>query len=296
MNSLPLCLRLPLLTGLALVTCLPVQAVINYSTPDSLYSENFNGLPLDAPNNANIQTVYVNGWADDTTTVALDHISIPGWYLYHTLAPTSEGGSNGRQRLRFGTGANTGGFWAFSNTDATNPEKALGSIGSTTVANNGDNMRIALRLVNTTGVALSKFTVTYDGEQWRDGQSASGETLSFGYSLTAGVTDWTNAVFNPVAALNFTSPVVSGVSSGGTAVDGNVAGRVADITATVDGIDWQPGAELWLQWADPQLASLADDGLAIDNVRFTASVPEPSSFALFGSAAVGWLAFRRRRK
>ena len=82
----------------------------------------------------------------------------------------------------------------------------------------------------------------------------------------------------------------------GNVVDGNVAGRVADITATIDGIDWEPGAELWLQWSDPQLAANADDGLAIDNVRFTASVPEPSSFALLGLAAAGWLAFRRRRK
>jgi hypothetical protein len=103
-------------------------------------------------------------------------------------------------------------------------------------------------------------------------------------------------VFNGVAALNFTSPVFSGVGTSGNVVDGNVAGRVADITATIDGIDWEPGAELWLQWSDPQLAANADDGLAIDNVRFTASVPEPSSFALLGLAAAGWLAFRRRRK
>ena len=300
MNSLPLCLRLPLLFGLALSTCLPAQAGISYSTVDSLYSENFDSLPTDPPSNANLQGtgtgLYTSGWADDTTTVAGTRISVPGWYLYHPLGPLTEGGANGHQRIRFGTGANTGGFWAFSNSNAANPEKALGNIGSAVTANDGDIMRIAVRLVNNTGVALSKFTVTYDGEQWRDGQSASPETLSFGYSLSVGVLDWTNAVFNGVAALNFTSPVFSGVGTSGNVVDGNVAGRVADITATIDGIDWEPGAELWLQWSDPQLAANADDGLAIDNVRFTASVPEPSSFALLGLAAAGWLAFRRRRK
>ena len=102
MNSLPLCLRLPLLFGLALSTCLPAQAGISYSTVDSLYSENFDSLPIDPPSNANLQGtgtgLYTSGWADDTTTVAGTRISVPGWYLYHPLGPLTEGGANGHQR------------------------------------------------------------------------------------------------------------------------------------------------------------------------------------------------------
>ena len=43
--------------------------------------------------------------------------------------------------------------------------------------------------------------------------------------------------------------------------------RVLDISHTISGINWAPGAELWLRWRDGD----AHDGIAIDNVRFTAS-------------------------
>jgi hypothetical protein len=296
--------------GIALTIALLISfanqcwASVMYSTPGATYSENFNGLPTDMPSNASIQsgtTAYVNGWQDDATTVAGDHVSVPGWYLWHPIAPTSEGGTNGHQRLRVGVGANTGGFWLFgpSNSD---PEKALGSLGSTTVAANNDNEFIAVRLTNNTGVTLYKFTVNYDGEEWRDGQLATPETLSFGYNLGATTTgtppNWADptTTFTAVPSLNFTSPVFSGTGSSGTAVDGNSAGKVAGITATVSGISWDPGTDLWLRWADPQAPSAADDGLGIDNFSFSADVPEPSSLILFGTVifALG-LAARRRQ-
>lgn len=278
--------------GLAIASSYEMHGQISYSIPGSLYSENFDSLPADAPNNASIETVYTDGWRDNTTTTAPTHVSVPGWYLYHPISPASENGFNGNQRLRFGPGANTGAFWAFR---TTTEEEALGSIGSTTVAGNGTNMNMALRLVNNTGLTLDGFTLTYDGEQWRDGQSPSGETLLFDYSLTATESDWFSAAtFTAVPALNFTSPVVAGISSGGTAVDGNTAGKQADITATVSGISLAPGGELWLRWSDPQLANNADDGLAVDNVRFTA-VPEPSGLILLASGLIALLAFRRRQ-
>ena len=291
-------LRITVAFAIALLIAIADQsrASVIYSTPGSTYSENFNGLPTDMPSNASIQsggTAYVNGWQDDTTTVPGDHVSVPGWYLWHPIDPGgAERGTNGHQRLRVGPGANTGGFWLFgaSNSD---PEKALGSIGSTTVAANNDNMFIAVRLTNNTGLTLNKFTVTYDGEEWRDGQLATPETLSFGYSLgatTAGTPpNWADptTTFTAVPALNFTPPVFSGTGSSGTAVDGYSAGKVAGITATVSGISWDPGTDLWLRWADPQAPSAADDGLSIDNFSFSADVPEPSSLMLLAAAMLG---------
>lgn len=289
--------------ALSVVVIDQVRAAVIYSTPGSTYSENFDGLPTDMPSNANIQsggTAYINGWQDDTTTVAGDHVSVPGWYLWHPIAPASEGGTNGHQRLRVGVGANTGGFWLFGASNSA-PEKALGSLGSTTVAANNDNEFIAVRLTNNTGLTLNQFTVTYDGEEWRDGQLATPETLSFGYNLGATTVgtppNWADptTTFTAVPALNFTSPVFSGTGSAGTAVDGNLAGKVAGITATVSGISWDPGTDLWLRWADPQAPSAADDGLGIDNFSFSADVPEPSSLMLFGTVFVGLsLAMRRR--
>ncbi|MGI8604558.1 MAG: hypothetical protein ACR2OZ_16420 [Verrucomicrobiales bacterium] len=289
--------------ALALVSFDQTQAAINYTTPGSLYSENFDGLPTDAPNNAALQPApYTNGWQDDTTTVAGDHVSVAGWYLYHPLIPTgAEIGSNGHQRLRMGNGSNTGGFWAFSNTNPANTEKALGEIGSNTVADPAAvnpaerNLYLALRLTNNTGATLDNFTLTFDGEQWRDGQATTGETLSFDYSTTATTVDWfSTAAFTAVPALNFTSPVVAGISTTGTAVDGNVAGRVEDISATVSGVAWAPGTDLWLRWSDPNGAG-ADDGLAVDDVRFSAAVPEPAGVVLFALGAVSLLGRRPPR-
>jgi len=280
------------------VTAPEVRAAISYAVPGSTYSENFDSLPADAVASANIQVNgYPNGWQDDASVVAGDHVGVPGWYLYHpnpgpNFNPIAEGGTNGHQRIRFGPGANTGGFWAFRNSN--NPgEMALGCIGSLTVADNGAPMYRALRLTNDTGMTLDSFTVTFDGEQWRDGQGTTGETQTFGYSLTATVTDWhSTAAFIEVPELSFTSPVVAGTGSAGTAVDGNTAGLTRDITATITGIAWAPGTDLWLRWNDPQLGGgLADDGLAIDNVTFTAAVsaPLPDAGLAFGRSGGGAL-------
>jgi hypothetical protein len=239
-----------------------------------------------------VESIYPDGWQDDTTTIPNSHISVPGWYLYHPIVPATENGFNGHQRFRMGPGQNTGGFWGFGLT-AFDTEKALGSIGSTTTAANGANMYIALRLTNGTAITLNSFSLTYDGEQWRDGQSASGETLSFDYSLTANDTDWFSSTgFTPIPALNFTSPVFADTNTSGTPVNGSSEGRVPDITATINDISWAPGTDLWLRWADPQLAGGADDGLAIDEVRFVA-IPEPGQFSFVALALIG--AFRCRR-
>jgi hypothetical protein len=270
----------------------PAPGAINYGSFGSTYAENFDGLPKDAPAAANIETVYTSGWQDDTTTVAGTRVSVPGWYLYHPLSP-SENGFNDHQRLRFGPGANTGSFWAFGSS-ATVTDMALGSLGSATVAADGTPMFIALRVTNTTGVTLTSFTVTYDGEEWRDGQSAAAESLTFDYSTTANASDWfTTGVFDAVPALNFTSPVFAGTAAAGTAVDGNTAGLTAGIKATVSGLSWAPGTDLWLRWSDNSLAGAADDGLAIDNFNFSA-VPEPSGAALLGISAL--ILTGRRRK
>jgi hypothetical protein len=138
--------------------------------------------------------------------------------------------------------------------------------------------------------------VNYDGEQWRDGGNTApppAEVLLFDYSLAA--TAPQTGVFTAVPALDFTSPVNINTGSG-AAVDGNVAGRVNNITATVTGIAWLPGTDLWLRWNDPQRLG-NDHGMAIDDVEFSAGgvVPEPSSMALAACGALAMLALRCRR-
>lgn len=282
-------------TGAATVVvfalCVPsVHGQISYGTSGVEISENFDSLPTDKANNGSVGTSPA-GWIDDTTSPGANQFSIPGWYLRHPtdLGATGEGGANQRQRMRLGSGQNTGAFWGYA-TNSSTAEKALGSLGATTIAGDGAEMYMALRLRNDTGSTLTSFTLTYDGEQWRDGQSASAETLTFGYNLGATTGNWFNpaTVFTAVPTLNFTAPVISGTNSAGTPVDGNTAGLVANISSTVFGINWLPGEDLWLRWADPQLASNADDGLAIDNVRFIAPGTGPSpdvNSAMSGNAS-----------
>jgi hypothetical protein len=268
--------------GLAALSGSDALAQVSYT--GGTYSQNFDGLPTTYANNGKVGDS-PDGWIDDTASPGANQFSIPGWYLYFPTS-TGEGGANGHQRFRFGNGRNTGAFWGFGSS-AADPEKALGSIGATTVSPNGTEMYTALRLTNNTGVAQTSFTVSYDGEQWRDGNASTPETLRFDYALGAtlsGMGAWNDpaTAFTSVPALNFTSPVFSGTTDSGTAVDGNTAGKVAGITGSVFNINWLPGQDLWLRWADPQLASFDDDGLAIDNVSFvtpaTGPPPDINSF------------------
>ena len=285
--------------ALAFAIIMPAaRASVLYATPNSLYTQNFDSLPI-TPENASLQTTVP--WIDDSTSSATQ-TSIPGWYLWHALNPGAESGTNGHQRLRIGTGSgNTGSFYSFGATGAT--ERALGSVGSTTIATNpgvtNEDTRVltALRLTNGTGQTLGSFTLTYTGEQWRDGGSTTPapETLLFDYSLNAAAPQDTAATFTSVPSLNFTTPVFVNTGSG-AAVDGNAAGNRQTLTATVSGLNWAPGTDLWLRWDDPQRAG-NDHGVAIDDLSFTSAVavPEPGTCASLIGVAAAMLARRRPR-
>jgi len=280
---------------LAVVAVPTVHASVSYTTPGSTYSQNFDSLP-NSPENVTLGNSTI-GWTDDNAAPGANNFSIVGWYLYHPL-PLAEGGFNGNQRMRIGAGsANTGGFMSFGASGST--ERALGDVGSNTLAGPNaptNSIWLGLRLSNTTGVTLNSFTVTYDGEQWRDGGATTpvAQTMNFMWSTTATAISDPNSSFTPEASLNFTSPVFANTGAG-AAVNGNTVGRVAGITATVTGFSWAPGTDLWLRWDDINNTG-NDHGLAIDNFSFSASaVPEPSVCALAGLAAIGSLVSRRRK-
>jgi hypothetical protein len=277
------------------------HAAILYSTVGSTYTQNFDSLPLDAPDNASIESVYPNGWRDDSTTVAGSHVGLPGWYLYHPMIPVAENGDNDHQRLRFGDGSSSvGAFYAFSNgpNAATNPEKALGMLPADelalppTTATRAMSMRIGLRLINNTGVALKEVYVTYDGEQWRDGAVVPIRTdymyLYVGVQST--VDNWFSSApyYNTFVPGHFNAPVSANANA---AVDGNGIGKVAGINgiygtpSPIGVVDWLPGEELWIVW-DQENREGAGDGLAIDNVSVTAFVPEPTAWTLLALAAL----------
>jgi hypothetical protein len=250
-------------------------AGISYNVAESVYTENFNTLPM-SPTNTSLGNS-PSGWIDDEIAPGPGNFSLPGFHLWH---PTSaaEGGANGRQRLRAGSGnSTTGAFYSFGVN--ANSDRALGMLNSAAITPNGEAAYIALQLINNTGVTLNSFTLTYNGKQFRTGEN-SGETLAFEYSTAATDANWFNSgSFTSVPALSFTAPVIT--PSAGTISPASVV----PISSTV-GFSWAPGAELWLRWADTQLTTLADDGLAIDDLQFSASTAAGPSL-IVNSVATG---------
>lgn len=197
--------------------------------------------------------------------------------------------------MRIGTGsANTGAFWSFG--AAGDADRALGGLAANTLANAppasaNTMMYIGLRLTNDTGVVLSNFTLSYVGEQWRDGGAATPnvQSLTFEYKIDAA--NIQDVDFTAVPALDFTSPTFVNTGSG-AALDGNAAeNRTAIGPVVVTGLNWLPGQDLWLRWGDLNNTG-NDHGLAIDDVSFSANVPEPGSLALASFAAIAIAASR----
>jgi hypothetical protein len=128
-------------------------------------------------------------------------------------------------------------------------------------------------LLNDTGITLNRMNLQFTGEIWR--QSDLAKTLQFYYF----VDPTGNAAFptNPTAslpALNVSFPTVS-ADTGGVAVDGTAPLNQASLGVLDQAItNWPPGAALWLVWQMTASTGKAQ-GLAIDNLSFSASVLAP---------------------
>ncbi len=217
----------------------------------------------------NTLTTSSSTWADDST--------LDGWYSNrNTLSYSASTGS-----------ATTGSLYSFGAASAV--DRALGSIAS----NSTDTILYGLRLQNNTASTYNEFTVTYDGEQWRNSGNTTNHTLNFGYQIGSGLTI-DGGGYTGVSSLDFTGPIAT-TSQG--ALDGNAAAnRVAGISFTVTGINWAPGQELFLRWSDPNDGG-SDHGLGIDNFSFLAdAIPEPATAAWFGLILVGGAFIRRRNE
>ena len=310
------------LTGVtAAMTASTVNAAISYT--GSVYSQDFNDSLPTTTNPFNSVAIQFNGaahiqngnapwtggWKDDSPT-DVTNLGIPGWYLWSdvTTLTTATGGANAHAQFRYGGGnATTGtGFFAFSSTTPNASEKALGihSAAAFTDSASGRRSYIGLQLINNTTETLTSFTITYDGEQYRE---AAGSTAADGFdlqwSLVSSAAGWKDS---PTSG-GFYNNGVSGVDYGGVAnsfvapinnnagavsLDGNLAAnRVDDISHTFSGITWAPGTELWIRWRD----GFTHDGIGIDDVRFSAAVPEPGALSLLAVGSTALVARRRRR-
>lgn len=252
------------------VAVLPAQAAIGVNSSAFVYSESFDSLA----------SAGTNAWVNDGT--------LAGWSLFNSAgaAATAYAADAGS--------SNTGTFRSYgaSNLD----ERALGGTASGgtyfgSPVSGAVAGWIAASFANTGATSYDSFTVSFDGEQWRNGGNTSAQTmvLQYGFgSSFATVGGWST----PGGAFDFVSPVVG---SSAAAVNGNAAGLVSGLGGTVV-TTWAPGQTLWLRWVENNDVG-NDHGLAIDNLRFsvTSAVPETGTWAMLlaGLALVGVAARRR---
>lgn len=244
-------------------------ASISVTSPSFSYVEDFDSLA---------STGTSVSWVNDST--------LPGWSLFRQPAP-------GTAITTYTTGngsGNAGSFYSFGATG--NNERALGGLGSAGAyfGNPGNGSAagwIAVSLVNNSGSTLNSFSITYDGEQWRNGGNATAQTMVLEWGIGPSfdtVSSWTA----PGSGFDFTSPVHTATAA---AVDGNTTGKVSGIGGTINSVTWNNGDTLWIRWIENNDVG-NDHGLAVDNFYFM--IPEPSALTLVGLGVAGLVAFRRR--
>jgi hypothetical protein len=223
-------------------------------------------------------------WVNDST--------LQGWSLF-----TQPSGGTAATSYLGGSGTSSaGGFYSFGNLT----DRALGGVGSGGAyfgsAPSGSIAGwIAVALKNESGGDYNSITLSFAGEQWRNGGNADAQTmaLQYGFGSTFGsVTTW----ISPGGNFDYASPETG---SSAAAVDGNVAGKVSGLGGTIS-TTWNNGETLWIRWIENNDAG-NDHGLAIDDFSITATpIPEPSTFIAGALLALpfGWQGVRylRNRK
>ncbi len=239
--------RFHLLLSVALLPGGAAVGQVSYS--GGVYSQNFDALPGTTNNITNLT------WADNLT--------LPGWYSNKTTFSITDGTLGGTAAVFDQTeNANHVGLFGFG--AAMTPDRALGSRASASAPGNAPVL-YGVRMVNQTGRILTSFTVTYTGEQWFKSSAGNAHSLFLDYQFSAaGIATgtWTQA---PAATL--TAPNSTGTTP--AALDGNAAANRAVKVATIRGVRWAPGQELWLRIRDENESS-NEQGLAVDDFTFLA--------------------------
>ncbi len=140
-------------------------------------------------------------------------------------------------------------------------DRGLGSLA-------GSNHRAYLgwRITNNTGQTLTQFTITLQGEQWRNGgiSSLAGFEGEYRIAASGDINSGTYADMNGVDV-----PALVAITTGGFSLNGNSPANRAERSATVGPIVWPAGQLLILRWRDIDETG-ADHGLALDDVLFFA--------------------------
>jgi hypothetical protein len=143
------------------------------------------------------------------------------------------------------------------------------------------------RLLNGTGITLTRMNLQFTGAVWR--QSNLPKTLQFYYFMDlTGTNTFSTNMTALLPALNVSLPTVA-ADTGGVAVDGTSPLNQTNLSVLNQAItNWPPGAALWLVWQMPDSTGKAQ-GLGIDNLSFSASIPLPVPLNIQPSGTNLWL-------
>ena len=253
-------------------TATPAPSFVNYTSVGFIYTQDFDSLP--DPGSASVNTANPVTIDDVTYSLAnpydfagpvlasgsggLGLSAMAGWYGTSALL-SRFGATDGDQT--------TGGQISFGQASGAN--RALGLLATSSTGATA----FGVRFINSTTTTLTKMNLQFTGEVWR--QSNLPKTLQFFYFVDpTGIAPFPGSATAYLPALDVSFPVVA-ADTGGVAADGTLSVNQTNLSILNQAItNWPPGAALWLVWQMSDNTGKAQ-GLAIDNLNFSASVPRP---------------------
>jgi hypothetical protein len=203
------------------------------------YTQNFDGLAATGSTNTSLPT---------------------GWSISEANYTASTGSSN------------SGAIYSYGSSSS---DRALGSLCSGSVG----PVYYGAYFKNTTGSALTFFTITYTGEQWRKGTSATKPTDSLEFQYSTNATTLTGGTWVNVQKLNFVTPAyLSSIANG--ALDGNNSSYRTTISRTIGGLNIANNAKFYIRWMDSDDTG-SDAGLAIDDFTISTTTILPVNWVSF---------------
>lgn len=232
-------------------------AGINYSTQNSVYSQNFDGLP------ATGSFSLVGKGPIALSTAPINGVNLPGWQMMMVS------GSGTNIGFLVGTGSGTGSsVYSFGLSNAT--DRSLGTLASSTGI-----YSVGIVFTNNTGITLNTATISFIAKQWRKGGSGNKNTWKCKYKTGVfNSIDQSNLVDEPM--LNFASLQTS---SGTATLNGNLPENQTTINYTIQNIQWKNGEQLLIRWDDADEVG-SDDAMGIDQFSFSAKYNAPNPVAI----------------
>ena len=252
-------------------TATPPASFVDYTSPGSVYTQNFDSLPDPGATSVNsANTVTINGITYSLanpydfaypaivsgSSGGLGISALAGWYGKSVLE-TRFGATDGDQT--------TGGQISFGPANSSN--RALGLLATSTTSGTA----FGARFINGTTMTLNRMNLRFTGEVWR--QSNLPKALQFYYFIdTSGTNTFPGTATAFLPSLNVSFPTVAS-DTGGVAMNGTLALNQTNLSVLDQAItNWPPGAALWLVWQMTDATGKAQ-GLGIDNLSFSASIP-----------------------